>query len=167
MKSRWSHALPKPVAFVLSGGAALGAIQVGMLKALHEVGLNPDLITGTSVGALNGAVIADKGLSDGIHALESLWCQLTREDIFPGNRMVQIRTLLSKRTHLFSNDRLAELGCQMLNATTFDQLHLPLGVLATELLTNHGALFIEGNLHPALLASAAIPGIYPPVEIDD
>ncbi len=114
MKSRWSDALPKPVAFVLSDGAALGAIQVGMLKALHDVGLNPNLIAGTSVGALNGAVIADKGLNDGITALQTLWCQLTRDDIFPGNRMVQMRTLLTKRTHLFSNDQLAELGCQML-----------------------------------------------------
>lgn len=55
MKQDWASALPRPVAFVLSGGASLGAIQVGMLRALDEAGVAPDLVVGTSVGSLNGA----------------------------------------------------------------------------------------------------------------
>ncbi|MFQ5400108.1 MAG: patatin-like phospholipase family protein [Anaerolineae bacterium] len=166
MKSRWQGVLPQPIAFVLSGGAALGAIQVGMLKALRDAGLQPDLVVGTSAGALNGAVIADKGLEEGIEALDGLWRVMGREDIFPGGRLAQVRRLLSTRTSLFPNDRLAELGCRMLTARHFEDLLLPFGALATELLTYHGTLFTSGILHPALLASAAIPGVYPPVEIN-
>jgi NTE family protein len=167
VNSRWQDALPKPVAFVFSGGAALGAIQVGMLKALYKVGLQPGLVVGASVGALNGAVVAERPLGEAIEALEAIWCQLGREDVFPGNRISQVRHLIATRVSFFPNDGLAELCCRMLGATRFEQLRLPFGALATELLTNHGALFTEGELHPALLASTAIPGVYPPVEINE
>jgi NTE family protein len=166
MTSRWQNVLPKPIAFVLSGGAALGAIQVGMLKALRDVGLYPDLIVGTSAGALNGSVIADFGLDEGVDRLDTMWQYLSREDIFPGGRIAQARHLLSHRTSLVPNDRLVELGCRMLKATKYEALQLPFGVLATELLTNHGALFTTGDLHRTLLASSAIPGVFPPVEIN-
>ena len=166
MTSRWQNALPGPVAFVFSGGAALGAIQVGMLKALREVGLYPDLVVGTSVGALNAAAIANHGLDNGIDILDEVWCQLSREDVFPGGRMAQIRHLLSTRIALFPNDSLIELCQKVLTVSNFEDLQLPFGALATELLTNHGALFTVGAIQPALLASTAIPSVYPPVEID-
>lgn len=165
-KTQWLNALPKPVAFVLSGGASLGAIQAGMLKALHAAKLYPDLIVGTSAGALNGVAIANYGLDEGIHVLEDLWMRLTREDIFPGGRISQMRQLLSTRISLFPNHRLTDLICSILSVTQFEELQLPFAALATELLTFHGALFNSGNLRPALLASTSIPGIYPPVNIN-
>ncbi|RMG96235.1 MAG: patatin-like phospholipase family protein [Chloroflexi bacterium] len=163
---RWHNLLPRPIAFVLSGGAALGAIQVGMLKSLLAAGLMPDLLVGTSVGALNGAVIADHGMIEGTHLLEEVWENLSREMIFPGGRIAQARHLLSTKLSIFPNDNLTELICRTLSVTEFEALHLPFGALATNLLTHHGALFTSGKLHKALLASAAIPGVYPPVEIN-
>jgi len=70
-------------AFVLSGGASLGAVQVGMLLALAE-DVGPDLIVGTSVGALNAAWIAERLDRDGIASLAELWRSLTRADVLPG-----------------------------------------------------------------------------------
>lgn len=166
MKTHWQNALPQPIAFVLSGGASLGAIQVGMLKALRTAGITPDLIVGTSAGALNGAAIANHGLTKGVRVLEDLWYRLTREDVFPGGRMAQMRQLLATRISLFPNNKLTELICSTLTVDRFEALSLPFAALATDLLTFQGALFNSGLLQPALLASTAIPGIYPPVEIN-
>jgi NTE family protein len=165
MTNRWHDALPKPVAFVFSGGAALGAIQVGMLRALTAVNLQPDLIVGTSVGALNGAVVADHGLAAAVETLTGLWHSLTRANVFPGGRLGQVRQLLTTRNSLFANDHLSELVCHHLTVARFEQLKRPFGALATDLQTLHGALFTAGELRPALLASAAIPGVFPPVAI--
>lgn len=75
-------------AFVLSGGASLGSIQVGMLLALAEAGIAPDLIVGTSVGALNGGWISSRPDIDGINGLADLWRSLSRKDVFPTNLSV-------------------------------------------------------------------------------
>lgn len=166
MNSRWENALPRPIAFVLSGGAALGAIQVGMLQALTAVNLHPDIIVGTSAGALNGAMVAQQGLTSAAKTLATLWRSFTREDIFPGSRLAQARQLLSTRNSLFPNDQLSDLMCRMLGVSRFEELQLPFGALATELETFHGALFTSGDIRLALLASAAIPGVFPPVEIN-
>ncbi|RMF02250.1 MAG: patatin-like phospholipase family protein, partial [Chloroflexi bacterium] len=165
VETRWRNALPRPLAFVLSGGANLGAIQVGMLKALAEAGLHPDLVVGTSVGAINGAVIADRGLAEGARVLEEIWRGLSRRHIFPGNWLAQARRLLSTRISLFHQGELASLICRHLTTGHIEQLRLPFGALATDLLTDHGVLFTAGRIRPALLASSAIPGIYPPVKI--
>ena len=167
MSTRWHNALPSPVAFVFSGGAALGAIQVGMLKALQTHGIYPDLITGTSVGALNGAVIADHGLKEGISILEQLWYELKDGDAFPGGRLTHLRHLISQRTSIYSNHGLHNIIKRTLRSTRFEQLQLPFGALAANVMNNHGAMFHQGDLHKALLASSAIPGVYPPVKIGD
>ena len=71
----------KPVAFVLSGGASLGSIQVGMLRALFEAGITPDFLVGTSVGAVNAAWVAGWPGLEGISKLEQIWLGLRREDV--------------------------------------------------------------------------------------
>ncbi|MFP5254208.1 MAG: patatin-like phospholipase family protein, partial [Actinomycetes bacterium] len=70
-------------AFVLAGGGSLGAVQVGTLAALAERGVGPELIVGTSVGALNGAWIASRPGEPGALALAELWRSVCRRDIFP------------------------------------------------------------------------------------
>ena len=71
-------------AFVLSGGASLGALQVGMLRALYERGVVPDLLVGTSAGALNAAFVASRPQSRAsIDQLARIWRDLHREDVFP------------------------------------------------------------------------------------
>ena len=159
--------LPRPLAFVLSGGAAMGAIQIGMLKALAEYQIEPDLIVGSSVGALNGAAIANHGLQDGAVRLEKLWSRLDRQDVFPGGRLAQARQVLSTQNSLFPNHGLAKIICDMLTVETFDELQIPFAALATDVLTLHGALFHSGKIDKALLASTAIPGFFPPVQVGE
>lgn len=165
--------LPRPrarsradrVAFVLSGGGILGAIQIGQLKALVEAGVVPDLVIGTSVGALNAAAIAADPTLEGVAELERVWVGLRTEDLFPGNRVQRAWHLVRGGDHLYANDGLRRL-VQLLPVETFEQLQRPLAVSAASLRTGRERWFTSGPLEPALLASTALPGIFPPVEID-
>lgn len=164
---RWHNALPRPVGFIFSGGAAQGALQVGMLQALQEAGIQPDLVVGASVGTLNAAVVAEAGLETGVETLAKLWSNLNRSDIFLGKSLTQIGHMLQNKNSIFSNEPLKQIIADTLQCTRFDELALPLGALATSLRTFEGVLFTAGELVPALLASSALPGILPPVEIGD
>jgi NTE family protein len=159
--------LPGPVAFVLGGGGSLGAIQVGMLRALADRGVAPDLVTGTSVGSVNGSLLA----LDPAHAadrLTELWAGMTRARVFPGGPLAQLRTLRRERTYLFPNTGLVEVLIQGLGGVTnFAELRLPFGAVAVDAVTGLPVLMTSGELVPAILASAAIPGIYPPVRRED
>ncbi len=156
--------LPRPIAYVLGGGGSLGAIQVGMLQALSEHDVGPDLVAGTSVGALNGAVLAldPKGAAN---RLSHTWARLTSHDIFPGNLLVQAGALRRRKTHLFPNSGLAAMIADFLGETTnFADLALPFIAVSMDIATAEPYPLREGALLPALLASAAIPGIFPAVE---
>jgi NTE family protein len=155
--------LPHPVGFVLGGGGSLGAVQVGMLQALMEQCVIPDLVIGTSVGSLNGAVIASDPTS-AANRLSHAWAGVTRNLIFPGGLLAQARTLQRSKNHLFPNTGLAELVVELLGTTTvFDDLVLPFFAVTTDVATATPYILDAGSLLPALLASAAIPGIFPPV----
>ena len=154
--------LPHPVGFVLGGGGSLGAAQVGMLQALAAAGLSPDLVVGTSVGALNGAVLAE----DPEHAhtrLAELWASVRKEHIFPGRVWSQVRTLRSSRTFIYDNANLWDYVHANLRVSTFDQLTLPLGVVTTDVETAEAVVLTTGLVAPAVVASASIPGVFPPV----
>jgi NTE family protein len=156
--------LPQPIAFVLGGGGSLGAMQVGMLRALDDAGIHPDLVAGTSVGSLNGAVLALEP-EDASDRLRKIWVHMTRHEAFPGGVLSQVRTLAHAKTHLFPNTGLATIIKDHLGAdATFEDLKLPLGVVTTDVDTAEPRLIRSGELLPTLLASSAIPGIYPPVE---
>ncbi|MFN8443729.1 MAG: patatin-like phospholipase family protein [Caldilineaceae bacterium] len=167
MNRKWYEDLPKPVAFALSGGASLGSVQVGMIRALRDAGIYPDLVVGSSVGSLNAAAIACYGLDAAVDVLETTWSQLRRHDIFPGGVLAQALCLLRTRQSLFRQDRLAKLIARIQTDPFIENLSMPLGILATELATYEGVLFTAGKLQSALLASTAIPGLYPPVQIED
>lgn len=159
--------LPRPVGFVLGGGGSLGAVQVGMLQALSERAVFADLVVGTSVGALNGAVVAfdPRGSAN---RLSHLWPKISRPMVFPGGPLAQIRTLQKHHTHLFPNDGLAAVIAGYLgDRNDFDDLSVPLGAVTLDVATGAPRVIRDGLLLPALLASAAIPGIFPPVTIDD
>ncbi|MFI9384507.1 patatin-like phospholipase family protein [Kutzneria sp. NPDC052558] len=159
--------LPAPVGFVLGGGGSLGAIQVGMLRALAERGVTPDLVTGTSVGSVNGSLLA----LDPAHAadrLATLWAGMTRTRVFPGGPIAQLRTLRRERTYLFPNTGLVDVLVEGLGgACDFAELQLPFGAVAVDAVTGLPVLMTSGELVPAILASAAIPGVYPPVRRED
>ena len=154
---------PRPLAFVLSGGGAFGSVQVGMLRALRDAGVVPDLIIGASVGALHGALIAS-GRSDAVEILDDLWRTMTRRQLF-GGPLTVARSLARGRS-LSSFDRLGGLIDAHLPVTGFDQLAVPFAAVATDALTGEPELLRAGSIKPAVLASSAIPGVFPPVDID-
>jgi NTE family protein len=159
--------LPAPVGFVLGGGGSLGAVQVGMLHALAERGITPDLVVGTSVGSVNGALLAVDPTA-ATERLAAIWAVMTRARVFPGGPLAQLRTLRRHRNYLFPNDGLAAVLTEALgNHTTFESLALPFGTVAVDAATGRPVLLRSGSLVPAILASSAIPGIYPPVRLND
>lgn len=98
--------LPRPVGFVLGGGGSLGAIQVGMLQALADHGITPDLVPGTSVGSINGAVVAHDPVG-AANRLSHAWARARSAQVFPGGLLGQVRTLRQTKTNIFPNTGLA------------------------------------------------------------
>ncbi|MHB8510801.1 MAG: patatin-like phospholipase family protein [Actinomycetota bacterium] len=152
-------------AFVLSGGGVLGAVQVGQLKALIEARIIPDLVVGCSVGALNAAMVAHDPTLEAMRTLESIWTGLRAEDIFPGSRVARVWNIVARGDHIHSNDGIRKL-IEKLPVREFEQLKIPLHVCATEFSTGSERWFERGPLMRAILASTALPGVYPPVLID-
>jgi len=162
---RAARARERPVtAFVLSGGGNQGVGQVGMLRALLERDHRPDVIIGTSAGALNGSVIATTPSLDGVERLEEVWSGLRGEEVFPGNTLRRAWNVLRRGDHLIANSGLRAVIEAAKPAATFEELAIPLRVIATDLTTGDEHTFVRGPLHEALLASSALPGIFPPVE---
>jgi len=148
-------------AFVLSGGGNQGVSQVGMLRALLERGIVPDVVIGTSAGALNGAAVAYAPNLTGVAQLAVVWEQLQSEHVFPGGRIHRAWNVVRRGTHLFANDGLAGLIHNSTPARSFSDLEVPLRVIATDLDTGEEVVIARGPLKPALLASTALPGVFP------
>jgi NTE family protein len=158
--------LPRPIGFVLGGGGSLGAVQVGMLRALFERGVRPDLVVGTSIGAFNGAVVAADP-SRAIETLERFWRSSKRGDAFPLRGIKPFLHWRRTRQSFFPNDGLSHsIRSVLSDFQRIDDLLLPYGAVAIDVERGTPVLFREGNLESALLASAAIPGIFPPVNRD-
>lgn len=153
-------------AFIFAGGGSLGAIQVGMLKALAENAIRPDLLVGSSVGAINAAYFAADPTSRGISQLEAIWLSLHREDVFHFSWMSGIKGVLGKRTHLFDEKTFERFLAERLPCQEFHDAAVPVHVIASDFVSGDEVTLSEGKMLPALQASAAIPGIFPPVEID-
>ena len=153
-------------AFVLSGGGNQAVCQVGMLRALLERDIIPDVLVGTSAGACNASVIAARPNADGVERLTATWEKLRGEDVFPGGRLSRAWNLLTRDDHLFDNDGLRALMAKDDIPDTFEELAVPLRVVACDLDTGDEVLFAAGPLEPALLASSALPGLFPPIRHD-
>jgi NTE family protein len=152
-------------AFVLSGGGSLGALQVGMLQALTEAGIRPDFLMGTSVGAVNAAWMAGSPGPDGARKLSEIWMGLRRQTIFPLSPWSGALGLLGRSNHVISNSNLRVLLETHLPFQRLEETAVPVHVVTTELRTGRAVLMSSGLAVPALLASTAIPGIFPPVTI--
>lgn len=158
---------PRPrTAFVLSGGGNQGVSQVGMLRALLERGIVPDVVIGTSAGALNGAAVAYAPNLTGVAQLAAVWEQLRADHVFPGGRIHRAWNVVRRGTHLFGSEGLAALIHHATPARSFADLEIPLRVVATDLDTGEEVVLARGPLRPALLASAALPGVFPIVHHD-
>jgi NTE family protein len=152
------------VAFVLSGGGSLGATQVGMLQALFDAGIKPDMLVGTSVGAVNAAWIGACPNSEGVKKLAQIWTGLRRDDVFPLGWTAALG-LLGRGKHLISNSALRGILERNLPYERLEQAQLPVHVVTTELKSGRAVVLSSGPSVPALLASCAIPGVFPPVTI--
>jgi NTE family protein len=154
-------------AFVLSGGGSLGAVQVGMLRALGERGIAPDLLVGTSAGALNAVFVAAHGMSPAsLDRLAAIWTALRRDDVFPlrGPRMVL--ALAGARDALCSGSGMERLVRRHVGFTDLENAPVPVHLVATDLLSGEEVLLSEGDAVSAVLASSAIPAVLPPVRRD-
>lgn len=154
------------MAFVLGGGGVLGATQVGMLRALADAGVRPDLIVGTSVGALNGALLAADPSPTSLDRLTELWRSLSASDVFSGGLFQRARTLARHGTHLHSSAPLQRLLADTL-PETFEDLEIQFQCVAAEIERAAAHWFDRGPLVDAVLASCAVPGLLPPVRIGD
>lgn len=154
------------VAFVLSGGGNLGAIQVGMLRALAERSIVPDVVLGCSIGALNGAAFAAAPSEDGVAKLEDHWLHAT-DNVMPSSRIPSAVQLLRKGASLHRNEGLRQ-GIEALlgERREFEDLELAFQCVAVDVDRAVESWFDRGALVSAILASAALPAVYPPVVIE-
>ncbi len=151
--------------FVLSGGANRGAVQVGMMEALLEHGIVPDALVGTSVGALNAAFVGFRPDQARIRELRNRWMQLSTRDIFPGGTLTRVGHLIRQRPYLFSPAALRGLIEDWLPAKNLEDLSTPVRVVTTPLTGDTAVYHRHGDLGQLLLASAAVPAVFPPVEL--
>jgi NTE family protein len=158
--------------WVLGGGGARGAAQVGVLQALFEAGVEPpSALVGTSVGALNGASIAAYPSLAGTMMLREVWLSRQAAAVFQAHPLgVIISGLRREHLSVMPQDnvrRLIERAESLTGVTTFEHLRVPLAVVATDMNAGRPAVFRSGELMPALLASTAIPGLFPAVRISE
>jgi NTE family protein len=152
-------------AFVLGGGGVHGAAEVGMLQALEAAGIRPDVVLGTSVGAINGAMLA--AVPDAAVArLTGLWTNIGEFSPFDASLIEQATTFARTRTHLHGNHRLRRLLMTHLPVRHFEELELPFQCFAASIERAAARWFDSGPLIDALLASTAVPGLLPAVEVD-
>jgi NTE family protein len=155
------------VAFVLGGGGVLGAHEVGMLQALAEAGVRPDLVLGTSVGALNGVFVAahrDPGAA--VPELAAVWREGAAAEAFGGSLFGRVRTLARSGTHLHPNEPLRQL-LEGLPVKRIEELAVAFQCVAASIEQAAAHWFTDGPIVPAVLASAAVPGLLPPVRVGD
>lgn len=163
---RRSHPAWGPVAFVLSSGANLGAAQVGMLRALVERDITPDVIVGCSVGAINGAGLAEDPTQAGIARLARVWSATDGEQLMPRRRVPPAVALWRRGESVHPGDGLQQLVRRALTVETFEELPVPFHCVATDVQEERERWFDSGPLADAVLASSAMPAMFPPVEID-
>jgi len=154
-------------AFVLAGGGSLGAVEVGMLQALVERGIAPDLVVGASVGAINGAYFAGRPDRAGVESLAGIWRDLRRGDVFPLGLIGGFLAFIGRRPHLLAPDRLRALLVRHLAFARLEEAKVSCHVVATDVLSGEEVCLSSGPAVESVLASAAIPAIFPPVRIAD
>ena len=152
-------------AFVMAGGGSLGAVEVGMLQALLAWGEVPAFIVGASAGAINGAFFAAEPTAAGVAKLDRIWRGLRRRDVFP----VNLRSVLgwfAQGGHLVESAGLRQLLERHLPYQRLESAALPIHIVASDMINGNEVVLSRGPAVDAILASAAIPGVFAPVRID-
>src|SRR4051794_25955849 len=154
-------------AFVLGGGGQLGAGEGGMLRALLERGIAPDLVIGTSVGAINGAAVATSPTVAMAERLGRTWSDIEGGDVFAGSLLGRLATLARTGTHLHGNENLRAMLTEALEIPLIEDLPVRFECVAASIEAATEHWFTAGPIVDAVLASAAVPGILPPVQVGD
>jgi NTE family protein len=154
------------IAFVFQGGGSLSAPQVGMLRALTEAGLAPDLVVGSSAGALNAVGFAADPTPAGLERLEAVWMSLRRRKVAQFSARTLLAAAVGRGDGLVSNSALRDLLRSAALPATLDGTAIAAHVVATDLGSGAAVVLSGGPTGVALLASCAFPGLYPPVEVD-
>jgi NTE family protein len=152
-------------ALILTGGGSLGAVQVGMLRELMAADFRPNLIVAVSAGALNGAFLAEDPSIATVDRMAALWSRVTTREIL-GLSWRSLLALAGLRGHIADSRGLYGMLARELRAREFASLQIPLHVISAELTSGDSVVLSSGPLADAILASTAIPGVFPPVEID-
>jgi NTE family protein len=180
---RWRGPRAKTrTAFILSGGGAHGVLQVGALRALMEEGIRPDMVIGTSIGAWNGAWLAYKPTLDGVVAIAAAWRAVHVAGVLLGRQrslqrppgaqggllMLEAARRVSRgHPSMYSGAGVRGLLERLMGDLTFEDTAIPFRVIATDITRGARATLKSGPLVPAILASSALPGIFPPVRIGE
>src|SRR3954471_10341233 len=152
------------VAFVLAGGASLGAVEVGMLRALYERGIAPDFLVAKSAGALNGAFLASRPQTvETADALGDIWRGLRRGQVFPVNLGTGLLGFLGARDHLVPDRAMRRLITRHIEHDRLEQMPLELHVVAVDVVTGEEGRLSRGPAVRGVMASAAVPAVLPTV----
>jgi NTE family protein len=155
-------------AFVLSGGASLGALQVGMLRALYERGVTADVLVGTSVGALNAAFIASRPQTpETTGELARVWRRIQRADAFPLSLRTVVGGLSGQRDHLVPAHGLRRIVERHVELDDLADAAVPLSLIAFDVTAGAEVALGDGPAVDAILAACSIPGIFPPMAIGE
>lgn len=152
-------------AFVFAGGSSLGAIQVGMLKALVSRGIAPDFVVGSSAGAINAAYFASSPTASGVGEMERLWRRLRRDEIFDISPLRSLWRLMVRHDYVVSPAGLEKVLTESFSSRRLEDGTLPCCIVTTDMLTGCEYRIRSGPAVSALIASAAIPGVFPPVHL--
>jgi len=157
----------KPIAFVLGGGGVLGAVEVGMVRALLRHGIQPDIIVGTSIGAVNGVLVAADPTERVTGRLAALWASPEAREVYGDSAPRQLARFARRGTHLHSPKPLRDMLRRELGpVTSFADLPVRFECCAASIERAAEHWFADGELIPAVLASSAVPGLLPPIRID-
>jgi NTE family protein len=151
-------------AFVFTGGGSLGAIQVGMLRVLLASGVRPDFVVGSSVGAINASHFAGAPNSAGVATLERIWSGLRRADIFPFT-LANALGLIRHPGNIVDPVGLRRVIEANLPCPRIQDTQVPLHIMASNQ-QGQGVRLSSGPAVEAILASTAIPGVFPSVPLD-
>jgi NTE family protein len=152
------------VAFVLGGGGLLGAHEVGMLAALAERRIHPDVVLGTSIGAVNGALYAAEPGPEGVARLRSLWRD--SDALWAGGALQRLTTLARTRTYLQPFGEVRDRLAAVLPVQRVEELAVRFQCVAASIERAAEHWFTEGPLAEVVLASCAVPGVLPPVRVN-
>lgn len=150
---------------MLGGGGLLGAAEVGMLRALQDAGVVPDVVLGTSIGAINGALVAARPGSDGVAALEELWRSEATSQVFGTSAWQRMGTIARSWTHTHPVEPLRDMLVSHVGDVLIEDLPTPFQCVAASIERAAEHWFTEGPLVDALLASSAVPGLLPPANV--